>query len=1655
MKKSLKILLSVLIPVAAVGIAVAVILAVGGSNSKVKVELEINGGNVAAATAEVDKNGEFVLPEPEKSGYAFDGWFDNAELSGAAIPAGTKVTVTNNKTYYAAWTKLYTVAFDTDGGNAISSISLREGAKVAAAVSSVEAQKDGYKFGAWRLNGADLAPSYAINSDITLKAEYMIPYTLAVYEQNRSLDGYELSSADSETYYAYAGAIVRAEKDMDGFTAIDHADNVLSLTVTDGGANRLVMYFDRKTFDLGYYADYPDGTTDVIRETVIYGDSVTVYSTCFSFEGYYLAGWATSSGGEVVYSTNSINNLLYNKDETDVTEAASFTPSKNTSLFAVWKRGYSNMFGGDDYIYLISEDDKNIYLSRGNVFFKGKYNKRDRSFVFFAEIDGSTEEILYGNLLNDGTYVYGNGDRAESSAVMYDAATAALNENVKIYFDEYNGITYSVFEGGGSDKTSDGTYVIEDGVYIAKFTEGELSGKTLRFIRGSVMNEDGVATPAFRVRNEEECALGTLARYFVSGNGVIRYEASYGLTLNGFGKATFDNGSSTVTYDYSYDADEGIIALTTTSGMSVFSAKLFDDGGLNGYFYYNEALDKKFVSGDASLTLDGASVAIYDDGAGNAYTGYYTVSTSVFDGYIVNMTLGDKTFKFLTETVTETTSAGEVAEGEETVTHYLFSLKTSDYAEYYYKDENGVYYYPLLVFGDDADGKVLVYGRTNTSPSEYLLAAKGTAVYDEQTKRYTFTVTDRFNVTINTYVVDLNEVDGFTFALDTYNMNGSQLPVNYWYSYAVGSETFDNTSVYTSADGSTLVLVAGMASLKGSEELSGTYTISDGIVCVTAENGVYAFETDGDTFVKLSEPPFTAYLRKADGTIDGGVTLRFDGKGGAELKTGDDTITGTYSLKEQATPFDTPVYTFTADGMKFDLIRLTLSGTACFTECGETCGTFSSSEGRLTLDGYSFDAEWTDVSGTTYRGTYTVNEDDAVVLIADGSRYCFDISGASFKKRGDEYSERVLVDNGGIKAMVKFDGYGNAEVSRVTEGGDKETIDDNADYQIDGDGITLRYTDGNAEMTVTLRLSTIAYSGADYLAAYVVRSSAKRTYVDPTDWSTLVLDDVGGAVGYGSDGQKTYGKYMLITGSMLYFVASDGTNARVYDYDNESGSATPKDLTARGFYTHDLQTLLFSQYGLAVFSKNGEAVTYYYNMEGDDVILYHRDANDPTANEYGFVAENFGVLTEKEKPYDGQVYISNSVLRITFARTGNTQNYVFKTKRGNTLVDTVISSVTFIPDGNQEFSVQGQMVLTNVQGADRTFTTVADCTVVRRLKNGGGYEVYALINAGNSSYYRFDLDLDYQGVNDDGESLSKYELVGMSRVRSFTSYTYMDNLYRVYTFRGASSATAYENENGVVELIYDFTEDGEESEAHLETNFGKGISLVDTNGDAVAFDGKPVTATSENFLHAEATGKDGYLYRLHFMLVYQANFRAYGFAVYAFTRVQELSCDNYTLETETVVFSEHTMISKGNIYSFALKKGEENVKADAAFRIAGSWYYVSRHAAANGKYDTAVYYKLDLTTAGGGDVGEEDTVPVYSGLTVTELAVQTVYASNGADYADIGADGRVYYLYKDGSSYYVTECEYDDETSSYTVTLSSGDGYVLTVSGGVLTIKKA
>jgi uncharacterized repeat protein (TIGR02543 family) len=111
-----------------------------------------------------------LLPSPTKTGYVFNGWYENANFTGNPVVSNTVYTASTDSVLYASWNlKQVSISFQTNGGSIIATIT----APYLSGVTAPNApNKIGYAFAGW-YQDVDLLVPYVFS---TLPAENKILY---------------------------------------------------------------------------------------------------------------------------------------------------------------------------------------------------------------------------------------------------------------------------------------------------------------------------------------------------------------------------------------------------------------------------------------------------------------------------------------------------------------------------------------------------------------------------------------------------------------------------------------------------------------------------------------------------------------------------------------------------------------------------------------------------------------------------------------------------------------------------------------------------------------------------------------------------------------------------------------------------------------------------------------------------------------------------------------------------------------------------------------------------------------------------------------------------------------------------------------------------------------------------------------------------------------------------------------------------------------------------------------------------------------------------------------------------------------------------------------------------------------------------------------
>lgn len=1605
-------------------------------------------GGASVADKELKVGTTYTLPTPTYEGYSFEGWYTNADYTGEPV---TEVKATKGQTYYAKWVKLYTLTLDLNGGtmDKSSTVSIKQGANVYNALAEYIPTKTGLTFGAWFNGNNELSKDTTMTADLSLKAKYKVAYTVEIYKER--LDGSGFEKADDIVGYEYPGVEYSSEQKLEGFKEFKHdntvTDKVLSETATQ---NVFKHYYHRETYTVSFVPTYPDGTAGETKKLQgKYGAEVEIPSD-YEYAGYCLIGWSDVPQGEATLPANYISNVLYNKDES--VKAEKMVIESDGTYYGVWQKGYKDMFGGTDTVFIIGEEEeeKVAYLARGGFLFKGTYTLKKNEFRF-TEL---TNPII-GRLYDDDKFILCDDARAGAIHKLYVAgAETPLVETTTVMFDQYNGITYR--EKG--KENSVGTYVVENGYYVVTYSQGAYKGKKM-YLSVTTTELNGVSTPIFQVRNEKEYGLGEIKMATVDG-GLLVLDDAYTIKLNGFGSATYTAPDGSSVFSYTYDEANNLLTLVSSMGDKI-QCRLQTVNNKKSFVVYSEEMDKTYdiVKDTETLKLDGACVAVYTNGT-TEIEGYYTTKESVFGGTIVEMqTKAGAKYAFV---ITANDSQGSVS--------YETEKKAGGYAEYYYvqydedKNQVALYYAPLLVLNDDAEGEATLYGYTQSQTFEKV--SEGTYTFDDETGLYTYDADEHFTPAQAVVALfDVLEVQSCEFALntDTYTVG-----VSYWYSWTSKDDVVTPIAkTYTSDKEGTLTLVGGFAFYEEmGVELSGTYVFDDGYVKLTTKDGdSFYYELTGRKFITMQSMPYDLFFMRPNGTTIQGTYISLNGKGGAEyvIKTFDEkgevadvqTTVGTVETLNESTNSGAPVYRFTSSTITFKYIVLGNGVNWFYAPFNDDYnGTYNSTKsGRLELDGYGYMAYYTDENGNRTSGRYLINEEGTVCVTLNGTERYFDVEGRTFTLRGIEYGTYAVLKNQIFNGVyIELNGYDKAVAFKYVDE-ERVDIDINGSYEKTANGYKITYQDDTNKIVLDGALDGETFN--------IRNSSAVQTYINKNDWSILTLDDVGNAIRYTADGKTEKGKYTLVTDTLLYFVNNAGTNACIYVYDKAKGEATPCALTATSYYTQELESLYFSQYGFAIF--NG-GTRYYYNKVGNSVVMYRQAEEDELnqANEYGFIEDtSFGTL-DATKEYGGKTYYRYYGTAIRFVREEATKTHypiVLGTDKWN------LEALSFMPTGEMEFEVVGTVVFNG-----KTYS----CQVIRKMVDDK-MEMYFTIGL-NIGYYRFDIEATYNGTGADDDTPNTYEITAYTWVISSYSYKYLDTYYRHFLSDyqyGTSLLEGYTNDIGYVEIHRAYDKDGNvlEDGHFLTAEFLEGSKMYDTTGAIVSFEKAELISTDDLMKHeAIFEAEDGYTYHVHFQLVYHGAFGLYGYYVDAFTREETFDAnDGYK------VVIERKLASDGNAFTIGVNSKvlliKDGVTTDlnsfnAWALIGGNYYYIDSIYAdddVNQERDPIkeTYYSVHCKTASDGTLDQDAKVPApYESVTVIVEESKTYHSEDGKSWATIIPSWGVT-LFSYGSTdnekeevpFAVAEsCTYDEATQTYTVKLFKKN-YKITIVGEYITVE--
>ncbi len=271
-----------------------------------------------------------------KTGFTFAGWATTS-VGSVAYTDGQSLTLYETTTVYAKWTaQSFNVTFDSNTAESGSMSAQSFTAGTSQALNSENFTKTGFTFSGWATSSGGSVvyanqASITINADLTLYAKWVAISNFPIsFDSNTATSG----SMSDQTFTAGTGQALTAN----GFTKSGHTfagwatsssgpvvyTNSQNVTLYEAAtvyakwtAGTFSLTFDSNTATSGSMSNQ-SFTADV---------SQAISSNGYSRSGHAFAGWATTSGGSVVYANG-----------------ASLTINADTTIYAKWLAAYAVTF---------------------------------------------------------------------------------------------------------------------------------------------------------------------------------------------------------------------------------------------------------------------------------------------------------------------------------------------------------------------------------------------------------------------------------------------------------------------------------------------------------------------------------------------------------------------------------------------------------------------------------------------------------------------------------------------------------------------------------------------------------------------------------------------------------------------------------------------------------------------------------------------------------------------------------------------------------------------------------------------------------------------------------------------------------------------------------------------------------------------------------------------------------------------------------------------------------------------------------------------------------------------------------------------------------------------------------------------------------------
>ncbi len=617
-------------------LAVLVATAAGAVACKQEVSIRFysEGVQIASVKARPGEDIADMLPaDPVRDGYIFDGWYLQSDGTGERqeLPV---VMPSEDAAYYAKWTEpeTHTLTLDPGEGGTLAQSEYRvdDGTNLKSFLADKEpVPVGGLSFAGWYVGSRPLADSAVISADMTVTAKYLATYTMRIYYMDS--EGVYPATFSTEQGTALYGEPLdlRSTEGSEHFRLDADAPQSKISVSSLGVSDTFALYFERERYSVFFSADPPQGTVQVgasVSQYYYYGQSFTTDEDLLRLsQPYRLLGWSKQPGGEIWKRIGETMSL-----------------EGNTTLYAVWEKGYADMFGGGDLLYPETGNPTHLRLRRTN-FEEDRFGFYDTDTGRFYFTEDGTENgkvTLSGRI--GGNYFYYYRDVLERSYPDLDGTGDTLSIGA-------NGQT--VYTHGGEEIAGSYTVDLDTGYFRFEPTEEDEENTFLFNLFES--NSDG--SVLYRRQNEQEEGYYVLRdNHFVYLDGLggltyfyndVNYEYQMGsiriVELSGYYEWQEENGfflaytrdAAGILFEMVFNTDTETKPLPTLDGYDdmvyrngtlsykdiEFKGILDRDDGVRGIYY------DKWEGTDAELYLDG-----FGSGRFGEIEGEYTLITWLY-----------------------------------------------------------------------------------------------------------------------------------------------------------------------------------------------------------------------------------------------------------------------------------------------------------------------------------------------------------------------------------------------------------------------------------------------------------------------------------------------------------------------------------------------------------------------------------------------------------------------------------------------------------------------------------------------------------------------------------------------------------------------------------------------------------------------------------------------------------------------------------------------------------------------------------------------------------------------------------------------------------------------------------------------------------------